>query len=194
MSDKMEFRKEKELLLRPKKYSRRELMKFSVVGGLGCLFVYQIVSRHRRKEPRFTFGFDQLADDRAWQNDRSFSQVMSQLPEFLTGFEPEALFVFSPNVVSLYFFYTLYSSYTGVQDVSKKLFIEGKLILDGGNTVDGPLFSYKLEPFQPPQKAAVPYGIITPIILAQPNSYNIVLPPDFALLSLKRIEWSLFVL
>jgi hypothetical protein len=164
-------------------FSRRNFLRLAVVGGLSLPVIGQILSRQWRRNSIFRFGFNRLPEDLQWSEERSFNDALLNRPKSLSFFELDSFFVFFPTSVCLNFFaYKL-------DNLSKFLEIEGKLILDGDEVVEGPAICYPASSDRKPIRASAPLGITTPLILPTPYEYNIFFRSGFDLVSLKRVEW-----
>ncbi|MDR1383357.1 MAG: hypothetical protein LBJ67_05870 [Planctomycetaceae bacterium] len=169
-----------------KVFSRRTFLKLGIVSSLIALPALKFATSSRQ-QPSFCFGFDRLPEDPDWFNGRSFNDVLSRLPKSLSFFEPDSFFIFFPSYICLDFF-------TYGANPSQILMVEGKSILNNGNTIDGPVSCYTISPPEKPVRASCPIGLVTPLILPSPQTYIILFPPHFELSVLRRVEWSLSII
>lgn len=166
--------------------ARRNFLKWGLVGGLGLLSAWHMFVRFGQNRTYFTFGFDRLADDPQWLNERSFDSILQKRPASMHFFGPDSFLVFS-NEVHLNFF-------ASSENISaKNLVVEGKLILSNNAIVEGPAICYEVRPPQKPQRASAPVGMGVPMILPAPNEYNISFPSNVDSAQLRRAEWTVSV-
>ena len=168
-------------------FARRNFLKWGVTAGLVALPIGLTLYRQMAKRKSFTFGFDRLPDDLNWLNDRSFDNIIQNLPESIHYFFPDSLLV-SRRGACLSFFAEAKNS------LEKTLAITGKLILNDNSVIEGALDFYDVQLPQKPYRASAPCGMIPPMILPTPNDYNIPFPSNVDVMSLKRVEWTVSTL